>query len=277
MKKRVFACVLLAVMLTGCGADPLSSRADHVPPESSGAEAPLAAGTMPPQEQIEGITLKAEPFTYPSDVSRITLLATNDTDTDFCLAESFTLWNINEIDCEYVTDYVPYKEGGDYFNETAQIIPAHESAEVIVDLAAHYDLPLEQEASDSLFRVSIGGLSADFTLSPEAPEPEPKAEIQLETEQEHYPAGIDEITVRITNTGTKDYTFGNAALRLEQFLEGSVAVYTYAGQDAERTQTIAHDESIMQTVRFSDYRNLKSESGEYAVYLDGNEARFTVN
>lgn len=277
MKKRVFACVLLAAMLTGCGADPLSSRADHTPPESSGAEAPLAAGTMPPQEQIEGITLKAEPFTYPSDVSRITLLATNDTDTDFCLADRFTLWNINAIECEYIKDYVPYKEGGDYFNETAQIIPAHESAEVIVDLAAHYDLPLEQEASDSLFRVSIGGLSADFTLSPEAPEPEPKAEIQLETEQESYPAGIDEITVRITNTGTKDYTFGNTAFRLEQFLEGSVAVYTYAGQNTERTQTIAPDESIMQTVRFSDYRNLKSESGEYAVYLDGNEAHFTVS
>ncbi len=276
MKKRVFACIMLAVLLTGCGADPLSSRADHVPPESSGAEAPLAAGTMPPPEQIEGITLKAEPFTYPSDVSRITLLATNDTDTDFCLPETFTLWNINEIDCEYVTDYVPYKEGGDYFNETAQIIPAHESAEVIVDLAAHYALPLEQEASDSLFRVSIGGLSADFTLSPEAPETEPKAEIQFESEQESYPAGTEEITVRITNTGTENFTFNNALFRIEQFFEGSVAVIAYEDQVTEIGRTLAPGESIMWPLRLAEFHNLKLESGEYAVYLEGNEARFTV-
>lgn len=276
MKKRVFALILLFLMLTGCGGDPMSSRADHKPPESSAlsGEAGLQE-TLPQMQSAEGITLKAEPYEYPRDVSKITLLAANDTDADYCLPERFSLMYVSEVECELVAAPVPYKEGGDYFTELAQVIPAHGTAEITLDLAAHYDLPLGNYDCD-FFRVMIGDIAADFRLADNAPEPEAKAEIQLDTELERYPAAAEEITVRIINTGTQDFTFDNAQFYIEQFFEGSVAVTRYEGQAAESGQTLAPDDCIMWTLRLSDFHNLKPEPGEYAVCLAGNEARFTV-
>lgn len=276
MKRRVFSAVLLAVMLTGCGGDPMSSRADHKPPESSMlSDGEYRTEKLPEPQGAEGITLKAEPNEYARDVSKITLHVANDTDTDYCLPERFILMYVCEIECELQSAPVPYKEGGDYFTELAQVIPAHGSAEITLDLAAHYDLPLENYDCD-FFRVIIGELAADFALADAAPEPEQQAEIQLDAELEHDSDAAEEITVRIVNTGVQDFTFNNSQFSIEQFLEGSVSVTRYEDQTTEIGRTLAPGESILWPLRFSEFHNLKPEPGEYAVCLAGKEARFTV-
>lgn len=280
MKKRIVSVMLSALLLTGCGetqgAEQFSSRADHTPPESSESE----YGAMPEAPSVPGIHARTEQSMYPADIRVIRLLVTNDNDESWYLPESFRMRFIYPLENGYEWDDVPYSESGDSFTELAQEVPAHGEATVILDLAAHFDLPLEDSYS-GFYRIEIGGISADFQVGPQsaAPqEPQPQEGIYLDTELEYYPADTKEISVRFINDSTADFTYCIGDFGLEQFLDGAVAYAPFSPDSPEARETVmlAPGDCEMRTLRLADFPGMQLQPGEFAFSLSGLEARFTV-
>lgn len=281
MKKYGALFVLSALLLAGCGGNQMS-RVDHMPPESStalGGETDFMPTGVPEAPQVEGITAKTEQECYPPDADTIRLHITNDSDKDYCLPEQFTMLYIFPLETGYETVPVPYKDGGDSFTDLAQELPAHGETDVTLDLAGHYDLPLEDGYS-GFFRIYLGDVTADFRISEDSPMPEQtvQPEIILDTETEFYPAGAKEITVRLINAGATDFTFTNADFGIEQFSDGAVSMTRFSPDSpaAQKGMTLASEDCEMWTLSVSDFSGLTLQSGEYAVVLAGIEAKFTV-
>lgn len=281
MKKYKALFVLSALLLTGCGEKQIS-RVDHIPPESStvpGETADLTPTGVPEAPQVEGITAKTEQECYPPDVDTIRLHITNDRDTDYILPEQFTMLYIFPLELGYETVSVPYKEGGDSFIDLAQELPAHGETDVTLDIAGHYDLPLEDGYS-GFFRIYLGEITADFRISADSSQPEqiPQQEIILDTEMESYSAGAKEITVRLINASASDFTFTNADFGIECFSDGVVSMTRFSPDSpaAQKGMTLASEDCEMWTLPVSGFGGLTLQPGEYAVYLNGNEAHFTV-
>ena len=277
MKKQVAAGMLAAMLLTGCAGNDTFSRADHTPPESSAVNTESEHRGMPEAPQVPGVFAEAEEYINPADISVIRLRVTNENDESFFLPERFEMKYIQEVEEDYEWEYIPYREGGDYFRAEAQEIPAHSEAEAVLNLGEHFALPLDGSNS-GFYRIEIGGISADFMVDPALPKPEPPQSIYLDTESSEYPSLWDEVNVRIINDGTEDFTYSPGDLAIEYFAEGSVAVYYMAKEnpEAQKTVTVAPGSSEMLTLKIEDYPGLRLNPGKYAVYLSGLEAPFSV-
>lgn len=276
----LFALLVTAAMLTGCGEQEFS-RADHTPPEIGNANGDTQVLTPP--DGLEGaytavVYARTEQEIYPPDVSEIKLHIVNPTDAAYYLPESFSLSCYLQTESGF--EYVPlsYRDQGDSFTEMALEVPANGETDMTLNLAAHYDLPLDI-ADSSQFRIQIGELSADFIISEDGAMPvQPQEQMIMEAEQESYPAGTKEITVRLINAGDSDYTFTNEDFGIEQFGDGFVSMTPFSKDSpaAQNGMTLAPDACEMWTLTLSDFSGLELQTGEYAVYLAGIEARFTV-
>ena len=107
---------------------------------------------------------------------------------------------------------------------------------------------------------------------------QPQEQMIMEVEQESYPAGAKEIAVRLINAGDSDYTFTNEDFGIEQFGDGFVSMTPFSKDSpaAQNGMTLAPDTCEMWTLTLSDFSGLELQTGEYAVYLAGVEARFKV-
>lgn len=276
MKKYgVFAMAFAAAMLTGCGNknDVTEQRADHIPPESSDSAVMESAG-------LTGVEVRTEQESYPPDVSEIRLHIRNNSDESIYLPEEFSLWYYYDLEGELADEFIPYADNGDSFPETAREVPEHGETDIMLDIAGHFDRPFSPEMPNSgFYRVKIGDLSADFLISEESEQPpQTQNELIMDAEQESYPAGTKEISVRIINSGASDLTFTNADIGMEQFLEGSVCMTPFSADSpaAQNGLTISSGDCQMWTLKIADFHGMELQAGEYAVCLAGCEAHFTV-
>lgn len=285
MKKSavfVFACICIAAMLTGCGNKDAAAeqRADHIPPVSDiPAEDPKAESFAPPS--VSGIKVTTEYPVYAPDTAAIRLHIVNENDESFYLPQTFSLSQFVEMESGYDFQQIPYSDNGDSFTDLAMEVPEHGEADITLDLAAHYDLPLDT-GHGSQYRVQIGEIGADFVVDtgfePNEEDTAPASDIIMDMEQESYPAGTAEITVRLINAGAADYTFRNGDFGIEQFTEGAVSMTRFSADSeaAQNGMTLQSEDCIMWTLNIADFPGSELQPGEYAVSLNGYEAHFMV-
>ncbi len=275
---RFCAMICAAVLLTGCNDQETAmiERVDHTPPETEIAAEQAAGSSDAGLPGVAGIVVNTMEAVYPPDVSEIKLFVANDTDEDYCLPERFALSSFQPSESAYVE--IPYRENGDYFTEMAIVVPAHGDATLTFDISAHYDLPLDIKDSGQ-YRIQVGDIAAEFTVSADGEMPvQMENQIIMDVEQESYPAGTKEIAVRLINAGDSDYTFTNEDFGIEQFGDGFVSMTPFSKDSpaAQNGMTLAPDACEMWTLTLSDFSGLELQTGEYAVYLAGVEARFKV-
>ena len=275
MKKRVLSAIFSALLLTGCTANPADSRADHTPPEIGEAEGSVQ--TPPMSETPDGVTAAAEQLVYPPDVSEIRLHVRTNTDTALTLPQKFTLTYFYPREKDFASSELPYKDNGDSFTELAQEIPARSESDVILDIAAHYDLPLEAGFS-GFYRAEIGSVTADFQISADSIQYDSQTQVSVQLEAEHdtYSAGSETIAVRIINLDSKDLIFDLSHFSIEHFTDGAVSMTPYAGTEAGKSFKLVPEDCMMLTLSVADFSGMKLESGEYAVCFAGQEAGFKV-
>lgn len=279
MKKQALTVILSALLLTGCAQKQNDSRADHTPSDST-----LIAGEenspMPEALKVPGITVQTELPLYPPNVQEIRLHVKNGNDENFSLPQDFKLMYIVEEGYSYRSEYLPYRENGDSFTAEGQEIPANGEADIVLDIAGHFDLPLADDSG--FYRVEIGRISADFDVFagsiPQASQQSSQDGILMETEQESYPADTKEINVRFINDGTKDFSCTVGEFALEQFGGDFVSMTEFIGDssEAQKTVKLSPGDCEMVTLRLSDFTDDALQPGEYALFLNGLEARFTI-
>lgn len=272
MKKRIFAMIMLsALALTACG------NADEYTVQDTPPALGLAEVDGAPDIYNEGAELYNEVYlwteqeSYLPDTERITVTISNNTDEGFGTdAERFSLSRVWE---NGVQDEVPYKAGGDCFNELAMLVMPHDSATFIADIAAHYELPL----AEGDYLIEIGGMQTGFSVSANAPAVIPEENlITIRTEFETYPAGITAFRLLIANDGDELFTCTEDAFGLEHFGDGFVSMTPFAGEPHGEIYAEPHGTGEW-VIRISDFGETELPAGDYAICLNGMEARFTVS
>lgn len=258
--KQLLAMAGAAAVLTGCGS---AEKAD---------------GTVDIKPAIPNVSARTELEVYGDDIDSLTVYVANYTDAALKLPQEYTLSYVTKQGDLYHTEELPYRSGGDKFEGDELEVPAHAQKEVKLDLAAHYDLPLNN-AAGGFYRLQIGDIAADFRISERGTEPMYMFSVlNMETENSSYPAGTKEITVTIDNPVDLDRPFMNSDFIIEKFEDDHVKLYHYTaeGADAEKGVTLAPQELVNWTLKMEDFDGLNLEPGEYAVFLDNIEAFFTV-
>lgn len=271
MKKRIFAMITLsALALTACGDDNAYTVQD-TPPALGLAE---QDGT--PDIYNEGAELYNEVYlwteqdSYLPDTEKICVTISNNTDEEFALDERFALCRVWE---NGVQEEVPYKAGGDCFNELAMLVMPHDSATFIANIAAHYELPL----AEGDYLIDIGGMQTGFSVSADAQAVPPDVNlISVKTEFDTYPADITAIRLLITNDGDELFTCTEDALGLEHFGDGFVSMTPFAGESPKRNIFAEAHSTGEWIINLADFGETPLPAGDYAIYLNGAEARFTV-
>ncbi|MBP0966523.1 MAG: hypothetical protein J5722_02715, partial [Oscillospiraceae bacterium] len=153
-------------------------------------------------------------------------------------------------------------------------------------IAEHYDLPL----AEGVYTIHIGeagadGLTAGFEIAANAPlpgEPEQTQAVSLSMKQTEYPAGTEQITVLLTNTGIETVDVSFADFGLEQFLGEAVSYAPFSREPLEHVADIRGvqlepGQTYEWTVSLSDFGDTKPEPGVYAVCGQNQEAGFTIS
>lgn len=311
MKKHIFFAMMLAAAmgLTACGNDDVADQyadvgaaigSDASKPaddtiQNELAEENAATGQDIAQEEGDGtlsegavgsywidedlpVSMRTEQSAYLPDVDVIKATIVNNTDETFTFpADQFTLCRMQNGEAIPL----PYKEGGDYFFALAGFINPHETGTATFNLANHYDLPLEEGVySIELCTLSDGTmLTAGFEISANADAViNPADYVTMYAQQERYPADTTEIQITIVNDGETDFEFVSDAFGLEHYMDGAVS-YTpiIIPDDAPVSAGVLppHLDTAW-TVRFADYGSETLEPGEYAVCLNGIEAKFVI-
>lgn len=277
MKKQIFAIITLsALALTACGDYNDAYTVQDAPAVGLAED---GADELHNDIYSEGTDLYNEVYLWPEqecylpDTEAIRVTISNNTDDEIGLdAERFMLYRVWENGHQ---EAVPYKDGGDCFNELALLVMPHDSATFIANIAAHYDLPL----AEGDYLIETSGMTTGFSVSADAQAVIPaESLISIETEYNSYPAGVTEIKVLITNDGDEPYVCGEDLFGLEHFGDGFVSMTPFAG-DPESSQmgsAIAPHSTGEWTFYVCNYGESQLSAGEYAIYLNGEEARFTV-
>lgn len=280
MKKRVFALLTLsALALTACGNANNEYTVQDTPAiglaeDGAGISESSNAIYMEGVDLYNEVYLWTEQDFYLPDTEDIRVTVSNNTDEEVGMdAERFALWRVRE---NGQREKVPYQKGGDGFIELGMVIMPHSSGDFIAHIAKHYDLPLEE--GDYL--IEISGMETGFTVSADAQAVVPAEDlILIRTEHEAYPVGVTEIKVLITNDGDEPYACTADQFGLEAFGDGFVSMTPYAG-DAEKNQvgmSVPPHETGEWTLSVSDYHQDSLQAGDYAICMNGKEARFTVS
>ena len=293
MKKTVLLCILSTAMcLTACGTDPIAGA-----PETGefAAEADMLdiAAEEPDADPAEGVlcgtywwtdnslvSVSPEQERYRPDTEEIRVNVTNKTDAEFCFSESmfrlYRMENGREVK-------IPYAEGRDCFTCMAQIAPPQDTTVFTAKIAAHYDLPLPE----GVYNIHIGDsgeLVTSFEIAADAPlpsEPEPEQKVTVSTRNEIYGQGVKEIRVFLTNEGTETADVSFADFGLEQFLGEAVSYTPFSREPVEhfadiRGVQLEPGQTYEWKVSLSDFGIEAAEEGDYAVFYNGQEAKFSV-
>ena len=217
MKKTamMMLAMLTAAALTGCRGEtntqqtPAMGLEEQTPPVTEG------------QDLYNEVYLWPEQDAYLPDTERISVTVSNNTDEEIAFGEDyFKLYRVTDDGQE---EAVPYKDGGDYFFETAVLVQPHSTGTFTAQLAAHFNLPLPE--GHYLIELETG-LRTGFQVTSDASEIITKdpVNITMETEQAVYPAGTGEISVTITNQGDTDFHISLTDFGIEKFEDGAVSM-----------------------------------------------------
>ena len=294
MKKTILLCILGAAMcLTACGTDQIAgapetgefaAEADMLDiaaeaPDSEPAEGALC-GTYWTDEDLP-VSAKPEQSSYRPDTEEIRVNITNRTDKVYGFAES--IFRLYRMENGKETE-VPYAEGRDCFTCMAQIAPPQGAAVFTAKIAEHYDLPLPEGVYTMHIGDGSGELVTGFEIAADAPlpgEPEQAQAVTVSVGDEIYGTGISEIQVFLTNEGTEttDVSFGDFGL--EQFLGEAVSYTPFSREPVEhfadiRGVQLEPGQTYEWKVSLSDFGIEAAEEGDYAIFYNGQEAKFSV-
>lgn len=297
MKKTVLLCILSTAMcLTACGTDLIAAVPEKGEPAAEADILDIAA-EEPGSETAEGafcgsywtdedlpVSARTEQSSYRPDTEEIRVNVTNRTDAEYCFAESqyslFRLENGREVE-------VPYAEGRDCFTCMAQIAPPQGLTVFTADIAAHYDLPLPK----GVYTMHIsdnsgdGGLVTGFEIAADAPLPVNPAQtpaVSVSMVQTEYPAGTEQITVLLTNTGSETAEIFFENFGLEQLLGDAVSYTPFSREPVAhfsdiRSVNLEPDQTCEWEFSLSDFGITAADEGDYAIFYNGQEARFSVS
>ncbi|MCQ2407933.1 MAG: hypothetical protein MJ065_05340 [Oscillospiraceae bacterium] len=276
MKKAVFIMIAAAMMLTGCGSGVTLQGPDTRTPGLAEQSVLLT----PPENETaaDGIGLRVSQDCFPPDTASIPITIVNNSDESIAFGEAFKLIRVYE---NGVQETVKFKEGGDYFIDLAQEVPPREHTQFRADLAAHFDLPLE-EGDYRIVIEGMGGREAVFSVSKDAPLPsdEPQAvQISLRTDQAVYAPDTDVVRVIVTNEGTEEAHISLVNFGIEQFTAETCSMTPYNGKIGCETRlggAVPAGGSDLWELYLGDFPGVKLTEGEYAVYYEGAEAKFSV-
>ena len=292
MKKTIILCMIAALSLTACGSDlPAAAPVNADGDSEIAADAPDIAQEEPDEGAICGtywtdedlpVSARTEQGSYRPDTEVIRVTVTNRTDAEYCFAESeFRLYRMeNGRETE-----VPYAEGKDCFTCMAQIAPPQDSTVFIAKIAEHYDLPL----NEGVYTLHIGEAGADslvtgFEIAADAPLPAEPAQtdfVLISAEPAEYPAGTEQITVVLTNTGSETEDVSFADFGLEQFLGEAVSYTPFSREPVAhfadiRGVQLEPGKTYEWKVSLADFGITAPENGSYAIFYNGQEAGFVI-
>ncbi len=289
MKKTILLCIISALCLTACGAEipaaaPVIYEGAQIgenAPENSSAGDAICESYWTDEDQP--VSAKTEQSSFRPDTAEIRVVITNRTDAEYCFAESefrlYRLENGREI-------AVPYAEKGDNFTAMAQIAPPQGTAVFTADIAAHYDMPLPEGVY--IMHIGTAGagneLTAGFEIAADAPlpeEPEQTQQVTVTMIETQYPAGTDEISVLLTNTGSETVDIDFQDFGLEHFLGQAVSYATFSREPVEhfadiRGVQLEPDNAYIWNVKLADFGETAPEPGKYAIQYRNQEAKFTI-
>ena len=283
MKKAWIICGIAAFLLTACAQQKAEPQAEPLNAAAPEITAPAAENGDTPSEgqywtdDMLPVSAKAEQPAYRPDTTEIRAVITNRTDEEYSFpADEFYLYRMQSGQ----ETEVPFAPERDYFNAMAQLVMPHETAVFTADLAAHFDLPLEE----GVYSLHIGELTTGFEIradAPLAPETEQTDPVTLHAEPDAYPAGTEQITLLLTNTGSEpaDIVFNDFGL--EHFLGEAVSFAPFSREPLAHVADIRGvrldpDDTYTWNLNLSDFGDAAPESGEYAIVYKGQEARFTI-
>ena len=269
MKRIIIMSILAAMTLTACGAGQDSASQDA----AGEAEIVLEGeGNYWTDEDLP-VSMKTEYPAYLPDTETINADVTNRTDAELSYAGSkFTLYRVKNGK----EKKVPYKKDGDNFTELACICPPQGVSSFTADLAAHYDLPLEE----GMYVIRVGEVSADaelyagFEITADAAYVQ-EAQTENAVSVNMISADAESMTVSIQNDADTPYVFSRTQLSLEHTDEMSASCAAYTAEDAE-TEIPPHSSTVL-TLQAADFGSGEPlADGTYVLMLDNIRAEFRI-
>ena len=279
MKNLIMISGLLGMLcLTACGQD--QNAAAGTPSDAEiiyegaevGSEDAICENSYRTDADLP-VSMKTQYPAYLPDTQTITAEVTNRTDSEINYAESaFTLFRI----VNGKEEKIPYKKDGDYFTELACICPPQGTSQFTADLAAHYDLPLEE----GVYLIRVGdvsledGLCTGFEISADA------AYVQQEQAADAVSVTVtstdaDALNVTVQNNADTPNSFSLSGFGIEQTDEMTASFTPYHGEDS--TFEIPPHESKELTLQAAQFGNGSAfAAGQYTLVLNNTRADFEI-